>query len=167
MRYLLMTFMAFAFSLPHQPVFAGGSPEKEEEPADPSIKHYNRGTRLLFSGRYGSAIKPLRKALAANARFAEAHNNLAFCLRKQGEDYYAEALKHYHKAVSLKAKLPEPYMYRGVLHVQMGNTDLANKDLATLKKLDEDLAEELEWVIENGKEKEPDQFFGVTEIIEE
>jgi hypothetical protein len=43
-------------------------------------------------------------------------------------------------------------MYRGVLHVQMGNASLANDDLAKLRALKSPLADELEFVIENGKE---------------
>jgi hypothetical protein len=72
---------------------------------------------------------------------------------------------HYNRALEIKPKLAEAYMYRGVLHVQMGNKDLANKDLETLKSLNVGLATELQYVISNGREKEPEQFFGVTRTI--
>ena len=56
-------------------------------------------------------------------------------------------------------------MYRGVLHVQMGNKELALNDHKTLEKLNPVLAKELEYVIKKEKKKEPEQFFGVTPKI--
>jgi hypothetical protein len=53
-------------------------------------------------------------------------------------------------------------MYRGVLHVQMGEEEKARTDLQTLLKLDPKLAQELEWVLKNKIEKTPEKFFGVT-----
>ncbi|GAL33318.1 hypothetical protein JCM19240_2014 [Vibrio maritimus] len=47
----------------------------------------------------------------------------------------------------------------------MGNVSLANDDLAKLRALKSPLADELEFVIENGKEKAPEQFFGVSEKV--
>jgi hypothetical protein len=44
----------------------------------------------------------------------------------------------------------------------MGGTDAARKDLATLTGMDPGLAKELAYMIENGREKEPEQFFGVS-----
>ncbi len=46
--------------------------------------------------------------------------------------------------------------------MQMGQPDQARKDHATLNGLDAALAAELQYVIENGREKEPEQFFGVS-----
>ncbi|MGB5985447.1 MAG: tetratricopeptide repeat protein, partial [Desulfobacterales bacterium] len=90
------------------------------------------------------------------------HNNLAYVLRKQGPDFFEEALKHYTRAIELKPDLAQPYMYRGVLFVQMGNKEAALQDHEKLLTLDEKLAQELQYVIENGMEKEPEQFFGVS-----
>ena len=129
------------------------------------IKLYNRGVDLLMAKEFTSAEKQFRKALKERRDFAEAHNNLAYVLRKQGPDHYEEALDHYNRAVDLKPQLAQPYMYRGVLYVQMGNTELALKDHEVLTRLNPGLAGELAYVIENGKEKEPEQFFGVTPEI--
>ena len=71
----------------------------------------------------------------------------------------------YNRALEINPNLAEAYMYRGVLHIQMGNKELATKDLETLKTLNQDLADELQYVISNGREKEPEQFFGVTRNI--
>ena len=65
----------------------------------------------------------------------------------------------------LDRRLAEAYMYRGVLHTAMGNTRDAQKDLQRLTRLNADLAKELQWVIDNGKEKEPAQFFGVAKAL--
>ncbi len=95
---------------------------------------------------------------------AAAHNNLAFVLRKQGSARFDEALQHYNRAIELNDKLAEAYMYRGVLYQAMGQNDLALTDQARLLELGRgDLANELEWVLDNAKEKEPPQFFGVVQ----
>ena len=82
-------------------------------------------------------------------------------LRRQGPEHYEEALKHYNRAIELNPNLPEPYMYRGVLYVQMDRKDLAEGDYETLVKANSPLSTELSYVIDNGREKEPENFFGV------
>ena len=126
------------------------------------IKLYNRGVSLMLDNKFAKAEKQFRQALERNERFAEAHNNLAYTLRKQGADKFEEALVHYNRAIELNPKLPEPYMYRGVLYVQMGNRALALKDHEKLVSMRSPLAGELEYVATNGREKEPEQFFGVS-----
>ena len=139
----------------------GGSPKTESE-------IYNEGVDLMKDLNFKKAEKKFRKALEDKEDFAEAHNNLAYCLRKQGEENYAEAMKHYNRAIELKPDAPEPYMYRGVLFVQMGNKEKALKDHQKLLDLGADkLAAELEYVVTNEQEKEPEQFFGVFGKVEE
>lgn len=129
------------------------------------VKLYNKGVTLMLAKDFAKAEKQFRNALKINDSFAEAHNNLAYTLRKQGAQYYAEALAHYNKAIELDSGLPEPYMYRGVLHVLMGNRDLALKDHETLLSLNPGLSLELEYVITEGREKQPEKFFGVSREI--
>jgi Flp pilus assembly protein TadD len=126
------------------------------------VKIYNKGVELMLEQKFAKAEKHFRKALERNERFAEAHNNLAYTLRKQGADHFDEALMHYHRAIELAPNLPEPYMYRGVLYVQMGNKSLALKDHEKLLAMGSPLADELEYVAVSGREKEPEQFFGVS-----
>jgi len=140
---------------------AAGSPSYKPS-ASKDIQYYNDGVELILDKKFAKAETRFRKALERNERFAEAHNNLAYTLRKQGPGHYDEALKHYNRAIELNPRLPEPYMYRGVLHVQMGNKDLALKDHETLMAMNSGLAKELEYVVVNGREKEPEQFFGVS-----
>lgn len=150
-----------AFGLSSMCAIAGPSkPKTVEEP--PGVKAYNKGTELLFEEEFEQAEPLLRKAIKQDPDFAEAYNNLAYALRKQGEDHFKESLAFYTKAIELDPKLSEAYMYRGVLYVQMGEPGKALGDQATLERLKPSLAEELQFVIENGKEKEPAQFFGVT-----
>ena len=125
-------------------------------------KTYNKGVDLMRAKEFESAEKQFRKALAMKERFAQAHNNLAYTLRKQGRGHFSEALIHYNRAIELNPDLPEPYMYRGVLYVQMNNKTLALKDHQMLLDMGSPLAAELEYVVVNGKEKEPEQFFGVS-----
>src|ERR1700720_1975753 len=113
---------------------AGGGALKKEQGAQP-VQVYNQGIQLMHA-----------------KKFAEAHNNLAFSLRKQGPQNYAQALEHYNKAIQLKPNLAEAYEYRGVLFLKLGRKVDAEKDLATLKTLNPKLATELEHVIQTGNE---------------
>jgi hypothetical protein len=145
------------------PVIAGSSEPAPVAPSTPAyILDYNAGTKLLRAKKFAAAQPLLEAAIAAKSDYAEAHNNLAYVLRKQGAANFPTALEHYTRAIALKPTLPQPYMYRGVLFVQLDRLDDARADLATLKSLQSSLASELAWVIENRKEKEPEQFFGVT-----
>jgi len=145
-------------------VMAAGSSTKSTA-VSKDVKLYNEGVKLMLAKKFAKAEKQFRRSLNINDRFAEAHNNLAYTLRKQGARHYEEALEHYNIAIELNPALPEPYMYRGVLYIQMGNRDLALKDHKTLLSLNPALAEELEYVITEGREKEPEQFFGVSSKI--
>ena len=67
---------------------AGSSPKKPKETAEEreraAIQLYNEGTALLFESDFRDAEKRLKQSLKKNKELAEAHNNLAFALRKQG-----------------------------------------------------------------------------------
>jgi Flp pilus assembly protein TadD len=123
---------------------------------------YNQGVKLMLDKNFVKAEAKFREALKKKKKWAEAHNNLAYTLRKQSPAHFDEALYHYNQAISLSKELPEPYMYRGVLHVQMGNPQLAQQDLNTLIALNSPLADELRFVMVQGSEKQPEQFFGVS-----
>jgi tetratricopeptide (TPR) repeat protein len=162
MKSIMVTSMIVLFFTAN--VMAAGS--STQSPAlSKDVKLYNKGVTLMLAKKFAKAEKQFRKSLSINDQFAEAHNNLAYTLRKQGSKNYAEALEHYNKAIELDPGLPEPYMYRGVLHVQMGNRDLALKDHKVLLAMQSELAVELEYVITEGREKEPEQFFGVSRKI--
>ena len=88
---------------------------------------YNEGVDLMMASKHARAQVKFEAAIKFDANFAEAHNNLAYVLRKQGEAQYKTALQHYDKAIKLKPQMAEAYMYRGVLFVQMDQVDKAKK----------------------------------------
>lgn len=49
--------------------------------------------------------------------------------------------------------------------MQMGDKQRALEDHEALVKMGSPLAEELEYVVKNGREKTPEQFFGVSEKL--
>ncbi len=82
-----------------------------------------------------SVFSPISGGPGSLCRHPEAHNNLPFALRKQGEARYDEALKHYNRAIRLDRNFAEAYLYRGVPHTEMGNSRHAEKDLKKMQKL--------------------------------
>ena len=161
MKHVLLMLAAFAFIGSSWAAGSGSSTQSKRMPG--YLKDYNQGVELMMDKRFTEAELKFREVLSEKASMAEAHNNLAYVLRKQGSEHFDEALSHYSKAVQLSPKLPEPYMYRGVLYVQMGQPERAKADLSRLQRLgSEDLANELAYVIERGEEKQPEQFFGVS-----
>jgi tetratricopeptide (TPR) repeat protein len=116
---------------------------------------YNQGVALVHERKFAAALVDFEKAVKAKPDFAEAHNYLAYCLRREGPAKYGEALAHYNKAIQLNPNLAEAYEYRGVLFVKMNRKNDAEKDLAKLKELNPKLASQLEYAINNnGREKE-------------
>jgi len=68
-------------------------------------------------------------------------------------------VRHYDRAIELNPKLAEAYMYRGVLHMLMGNEDKALEDHRTLTRLNRKLADALQAAIASGEE--PDGLEGL------
>src|SRR6202790_921870 len=144
-------------------VGAGSAKQAVRKDSDPSITIYNQGVELMLAKRFPEAQAKFEQAVKENPRFAEAHNNLGYTLRKQGAANYQKSLEHYNTAIELKPKLAEAYMYRGVLYIEMGRKVDAQADLATLKKLSPRLAKELAEVIKTGKEE--NRFYGLASKI--
>ena len=113
-----------------------------------AVRLYNDGVALLVARKFPQAQSRFEAALALDDRLAEAHNNLAYALRRQGRQNFAASLAHYNRAVELKPDLAQAYMYRGVLFVQQGDMVRARQDLERLRQLDTKLASELERVVE-------------------
>ena len=152
------------------PLFGAGSekiptpttnpPGKQENPA---IKAYNEGVDLMQAKQFAKAQAKFEEAVKLNPGFAEAHNNLAFTLRKGGSQNYQLSMEHYNKAIQLKPKLAEAYMYRGVLYAIMGRKPEAQADLTVLQKLNPHYAKELEDFIKTGKEN--DELLGAAKKV--
>ena len=149
---ILTAGVSAAFGSGSQPV--PESPVKSVKSAEDPNAVYNHGVALLHEKQYAAALAEFEKAVQAKPDFAEAHNNLAYCLRQQGPAKYSEALEHYDKAIKLNPNLAQAYEYRGVLFVKMNRKSEAEKDLAKLNQLDPKLAAQLDFAIKNkGQEK--------------
>ena len=150
-------FVALAFS--GSVALAAGSSSMSTRTKRPGVRQYNSGVKYMKKGKYKKAQAKFEASLAKKPDMAEAHNNLGYSLRKQGPENYQQALYHYDRAIELNAKLAEAYMYRGVLHMLMGNEDKALADHRTLTKLDRKLADALQAAIASGEE--PDGLEGL------
>jgi len=136
---------------------AGSSGQPVVKTESPAVAAYNQGVALMKAKQFARAQEKFEQAVKQDSGFAEAHNDLAFCLRKQGSQNFQKSLEHYNRAIALKPNLAAAYEYRGILFVQMGRKAAAENDLATLRKLNSRLAGELEAYIKTGKEDE-DQY---------
>jgi tetratricopeptide (TPR) repeat protein len=146
-----------AFGAGTQPLPEAKPQAKPQAPASAvdATSVYNQGVALVHEKKYSAALLDFEKAVKAKPDFAEAHNYLAYCLRREGPAKYGEALAHYNKAIQLNPNLAQAYEYRGVLFVKMNRKNDAEKDLAKLKQLNPKLASELQYAINNnGREKE-------------
>ena len=143
----------------------GAGSQKKVEPrgGDPAIVPYNQGIDLMLAKQYPAAEQKFEQAIKVRPQFAEAHNNLAYTLRKQGPEHYQEALKQYDTAIRLNPNLAEAYMYRGILYAQTNRKVDAQADWVKLQKLNPKLAKELEEVIATGKEE--DRVYGLAKKI--
>jgi Flp pilus assembly protein TadD len=157
-RFSAMTFL-FVLTAGVPAVFAAGSrpmpvPQVQQVPqkTPDAVTAYNEGVALMKAKKFAAAQVKFEEALKANPNMPDAHNNLAFCLRKQSPENFASSLQHYNTALRLNPKLARAYEYRGVLFVELGRKEDAEKDLATLKQLDPKLAVALETAIKAGKD---------------
>lgn len=74
---------------------------------------YNLGVTLGDLDRYKEAEIILREVIKADAGHAEALNSLGFILNKQGD--FAEAIKHYRKAIKIRPKYAQPHFNLGMV----------------------------------------------------
>jgi tetratricopeptide (TPR) repeat protein len=144
-------------------VGAGSAKQTVRKDGDPSLTLYNQGVELMLAKRLPEAQAKIEQAVKKNPRFAEAHNNLGYTLRKQGPAHFQQSLEHYNTAIELKPKLAEAYMYRGFLYIEMGRKNDAHADLAALQKINPELAKDLAEVMKTGKEE--DKVYGLATKI--
>jgi len=71
---------------------AGSAKQLVQKDSDPSITVYNQGVELMFAKKFPEAQAKFEQAVKENPRFAEAHNNLGYTLRKQGAANYQKSL---------------------------------------------------------------------------
>jgi tetratricopeptide (TPR) repeat protein len=142
---------------------AGSAKQVAGKDGDPSIALYNQGVELMLAKRFPEAQAKFEQAIRQNPKFAEAHNNLGYTLRKQGPTHFQKSLEQYNTAIELKPKLPEAYMYRGVLYTEMGRKSDAQTDFAALQNINPELAKDLAEVMKTGREE--DRVYGLSNKI--
>ena len=145
---LLVAAALLAAALPVKAVESDPLPVPAGGAQSTAIGLYNEGVALLVARRFAQAQARFEAALALDEQLAEAHNNLAFALRMQGRHNFDRALLHYDRAIAIKPRLAQAYMYRGVLFGQQGDMARARADLEQLRRLDTKLAAELEQALE-------------------
>lgn len=156
---LVMLVMLALWAAPPLAVESDPLPVIKGGPREQAVGLYNDGVRLMLERNYGAAQQKFEAALALQESLAEAHNNLAFSLRRQSVANNDRALKHYNRAIELKPALAAAYAYRGALFVQMKQPDRARADHGRLEKLDPKLAARLKRIIDG--EAEGDAFDGL------
>lgn len=139
--------------------YSAGSSSRPTSDSRPGVSQYNSGVKLMQKGKYAKAQKKFEAALKKNPNMADAYNNLGYSLRKQGPANFDKALRNYNRAIELDSQLAEAYMYRGVLHMLIGNEAKALEDHKSLTKLNRQLADALQAAIASGEE--PDDLDGL------
>jgi Tfp pilus assembly protein PilF len=79
---------------------AGSSSDQPVVKAEsPAVTVYNQGVDLMNAKQFTQAQGKVEQAVKLDPEFAEAYNNLAFTLRKQGSANFQKSLAYYNKAI--------------------------------------------------------------------
>jgi tetratricopeptide (TPR) repeat protein len=108
----------------------GGGTEAPVKAADPD---YTAGVKAIDAGQYAAAIPLLQKAIARDATDADAHNWLAYAVRRNGDP--ARAIPIYEKALALDPKHRGAHEYIGEAYLVLDNLPKAKEHLGRLDKL--------------------------------
>ena len=106
---------------------ADGPGGKVEDP------EYTAGVKAIQAGRYGAAIPLLEGVVKRDGRNADAHNWLAYAVRKNGDP--AASIPIYEKALALDPKHRGAHEYIGEAYLALGNLPKAKEHLGRLDKL--------------------------------
>ena len=105
----------------------GGGDAVGSLPGDPDVAE---AYRLIEKERYAQAEPLLNKALAKDARNADAYNLLGYSARRQGR--FEEALRHYQSALSIDPEHKGAHEYMGEAYLELGQPDKAREHLTAL-----------------------------------
>ncbi len=108
----------------------GGGVEAPAKPADPD---YAAGVKAIEAGQYAAAIPLLQKAVARDGTNPDAHNWLAYAMRRNGDP--AGSIPVYQKALALDPKHRGAHEYIGEAYLALDNLPKAKEHLARLDKL--------------------------------
>ncbi len=96
-------------------------------PKDPN---YAEGRKLVKKGDYAGAVPYLEKAIATDAKNADAENDLGYSFRKLGQR--DKALAHYQRALAIDPEHRGANEYLGELYLEMGDLAKAQERLDVL-----------------------------------
>ncbi|MFM8949446.1 MAG: tetratricopeptide repeat protein [Bacteroidota bacterium] len=88
---------------------------------------YGRGLWYQEHDHYDKAIQDYTTIIKINPRNKSAHFNLGY-LHQVYLKVYAEAVKHFTRAIEVDTKYAEAYLNRGLCYESMGNINAAKKD---------------------------------------
>jgi tetratricopeptide (TPR) repeat protein len=108
----------------------GGAGEMPGKPADPD---YTAGVKAIDARQYAAAIPLLQQAITRDGTNADAHNWLAYAVRRNGDP--ARAIPIYEKALALDPKHRGAHEYIGEAYLTLDNLPKAKEHLARLDKL--------------------------------
>lgn len=89
--------------------------------------HYNLGLLYCAQERFEEGVRELRHAIKLNPGYRPARNQLAYALRRLGED--AQALEEYRRTLSSGLRSSDIYLNAGILHLSLGQVDAAIESL--------------------------------------
>jgi tetratricopeptide (TPR) repeat protein len=128
-----------ALSLPLAVHAAGGGessagPDPRLGSASASLSpDYVAATKLIKEWKYADAITHLEKVVGADARNADAHNQLGYANRKLNK--LPEARLHYAKALEINPEHKGAIEYQGEMYLMLDDLKSAETNLAKLNKL--------------------------------
>ncbi|HEU4370740.1 MAG TPA: tetratricopeptide repeat protein [Methylomirabilota bacterium] len=105
-------------------------PGGERAGADPD---YAAGVKAIKAEQFAAAIPLLERAVARDALSADAHNWLAYAVRRNGDP--ARSIPIYQKALALDPKHRGAHEYIGEAYLTLGNLTKAREHLARLDSL--------------------------------
>lgn len=108
----------------------GGSNGGSGKAEDPE---YTSGVQAIKAGRYAAAIPLLESAVKRDGNNADAHNWLAYAVRKNGDP--TGSIPIYQKALALDPKHRGAHEYLGEAYLALDNLPKAKEHLGRLDKL--------------------------------
>ena len=106
---------------------------EDDTTSNSAKKHFADGKSAVYSGRYETAIRLLKKVVVLEPKNADAHNYLGFSYRKTGK--LDLAASSYTQVFAVNPDHKGALEYQGELFLKLGNLSGANKNLAKLEKL--------------------------------
>ena len=109
---------------------AGGAEGSSAKAADPD---YTVGVGAIKAGRYAAAVPLLEGVVKRDGGNADAHNWLAYAVRKNGDP--ARSIPIYEKALAIDPKHRGAHEYIGEAYLALDNLPKAKEHLGRLNKL--------------------------------